>query len=152
MVRGTIYLDYQATTPLDPRVLEAMLPYLTDIYGNPSSPHVQGRQAAEAIRTARRQVQTLIGAAHQSEIVFTSGATESNHLALIGAAVAAQGRGDHIVTTVIEHKSVLAAGRLFLVRGRLPGVTRRLQPYAEQWHWTLRRATSRSRQGRDPES
>ncbi|MGH8901034.1 MAG: cysteine desulfurase family protein [Egibacteraceae bacterium] len=109
MIAPTIYLDYQATTPLDPRALEAMLPYLTDIHANPSSPHSQGQQAAETVRAARRQLQTLVGAAHESEIVFTSGATESNHLAIIGAAAAAQRRGNHIVTTVIEHKSVLAA-------------------------------------------
>ncbi|MGH8897604.1 MAG: cysteine desulfurase family protein [Egibacteraceae bacterium] len=108
MTTRVIYLDNQATTPLDPRVLDAMLPYLTEVYGNPSSLHSHGRQAAEAVHAARRQVQALIGAAHESEIVFTSGATESNHLALIGAAVANRDRGEHIVVTAIEHKSVLS--------------------------------------------
>lgn len=109
MTARLIYLDNQATTPLDRRVLKAMLPYLTDVYGNPSSLHSHGQQAAKAVRGARRQVQSLIGAAHESEIVFTSGATESNHLALIGAMAAVRERSDHIVTTAVEHKSVLAA-------------------------------------------
>ena len=76
-----IYLDYQATTPVDPRVVEAMLPYLTSEFGNPSSSHAYGRAAADAIETARGQVAALIGA-HPDEIVFTSSGTESNHLAL----------------------------------------------------------------------
>lgn len=106
-----IYLDHQATTPLDERVLEAMLPFLTSEYGNPSSPHACGRSAASAIRTARRQVTDLIGAKNELEIVFTSGATEANHLAVVGAALAARPTGGHIVTTAIEHKAVLAACR-----------------------------------------
>ena len=108
-MRTTVtYLDNQATTPLDRRVLGAMLPYLTEMYGNPSSPHKQGRQAAEAVCVARQQVQTLLGARRQSEILFTAGATESNHLALVGATTAVCQPGDHVVTTAIEHKSVLA--------------------------------------------
>lgn len=104
-----IYLDHQATTPLDGRVLEAMLPFLTHEYGNPSSPHAFGRTASKAVRTARRQVTDLVGAKNELEIVFTSGATEANHLAIVGAALAARPHGGHIVTTAIEHKAVLAA-------------------------------------------
>jgi cysteine desulfurase len=104
-----IYLDYQATTPVDPRVVEAMLPYLTTEFGNPSSGHAYGRAAADAIETARGQVAALIGA-HPDEIVFTSSGTESNHLALVGTAHAARaaGRGTHIVTTTIEHPATQA--------------------------------------------
>ncbi|MGA5732047.1 cysteine desulfurase family protein [Streptomyces seoulensis] len=106
-----IYLDHQATTPLDERALEAMLPFFTSEYGNPSSPHVCGRGAARAIRTARRHVADLVGAMHEREIVFTSGATEADHLAIVGAALAVRSNGGNIVTTVIEHKAVLAACR-----------------------------------------
>jgi cysteine desulfurase len=105
----TIYLDHQATTPVDPRVLDAMLPYLTSDYGNPSSPHAYGRQAARAIRVARRQLGDLIGASMESEVVFTSGATEANHLAITGVARALRHGGRHVITTAIEHKAVLAA-------------------------------------------
>lgn len=104
-----IYLDYQATTPLDARVLEVMMPYLTHAYGNPSSPHALGREAAEAVRLSRAQVRALLGATRDSEIVFTSGATESNHLALLGAAAALGNHGSHVITAAIEHKSVLGA-------------------------------------------
>ncbi|MEU6928312.1 cysteine desulfurase family protein [Streptomyces sp. NPDC046374] len=109
MTQQPVYLDHQATTPLDKRALEAMLPFLTTAYGNPSSPHAIGRTAARAVRTARRQVADLVGAKSEREIVFTSGATEADHLALVGGALAARPHGGHIVTTVIEHKAVLAA-------------------------------------------
>jgi cysteine desulfurase len=104
-----VYLDYHATTPCDPRVLEAMLPYFCDTFGNPSSRgHAFGRAAEDAVESARQQVAATIGARPQ-EIVFTSGATEANNLALIGAVRArrAAGDGDHVIGTVIEHKSVL---------------------------------------------
>jgi cysteine desulfurase len=104
-----VYLDYQATTPTDPRVVDAMLPFLTCEYGNPSSPHALGRRAAQGVETARGQLRDLIGADLDSEIVFTSGATEADHLAIAGIAEALRDRGDHIVTTAIEHKAVLAA-------------------------------------------
>jgi cysteine desulfurase len=106
-----VYLDYQATTPLDPRVLTAMMPYLTIVFGNPSSPHAHGRRAAEAVRAARRQLRDLIGAQSDSEIVFTSGATEADHLALVGIAHAITSRRRHIITTAIEHKAVLTTCR-----------------------------------------
>jgi cysteine desulfurase len=102
-----IYLDYHATTPVDPRVLEAMLPYFTTHFGNPASrQHVWGWKAQEAIDRARGQVARLIGAS-ANEIVFTSGATESNNLAIKGAACAMREQGHHIVTVATEHKSVL---------------------------------------------
>jgi cysteine desulfurase len=102
-----IYLDYHATTPVDPRVLEAMLPYFSDHFGNPASrQHAYGWKAGEAVETARGQVAALIGASPR-EIVFTSGATESNNLALKGCADALRTRGDHLVTVCTEHKSVL---------------------------------------------
>jgi cysteine desulfurase len=104
-----IYLDHQATTPVDPRVLDVMLPYLTSSYGNPSSRHAYGRQAAEAIRLARNQLRELIGASAESEVVFTSGATEADYIAITGIARALQGVGHHIITTAIEHKAVLAS-------------------------------------------
>ncbi len=104
-----VYLDHQATTPVDPRVLEAMLPYLTSAYGNPASPHAHGRTAADAVRAARRQLRQLIGASADTEIVFTSGATEADHLAITGIAHALSGAGSHIITTAIEHKAVLTA-------------------------------------------
>ncbi len=102
-----IYLDYQATTPLDPRVLEAMMPYLTDKFGNPHSrSHQFGWDAEEAVEKARAQVASLIGA-DPKEIVFTSGATESNNLALKGVGAFYKDRKSHIVTLVTEHKCVL---------------------------------------------
>ncbi|MFC9797671.1 cysteine desulfurase family protein [Streptomyces sp. NPDC057695] len=109
MTAAPIYLDHQATTPLDERALQAMMPFLTHEYGNPSSSHAFGHTAARAVRTARRHVADLIGADSEREIVFTSGATEANHLAIIGAALPLRPHGGHIVTTTIEHKAVLAA-------------------------------------------
>lgn len=104
----SIYLDYNATTPCDPRVTQAMLPYLTEIYGNPANGlHVLGRKAARAVELAREQAASLIGA-NPREIFFTSGATESNHLAILGAAEYAPPNSRKIITCTIEHKSVLA--------------------------------------------
>lgn len=103
----TVYLDSHATTPVDPRVLEAMLPCFSSQFGNPaSSSHSFGREAAEAVQRARRQTAALIGA-QAPEIVFTSGATESNNLALKGVAQHWQGKSAHCITTGIEHSSVL---------------------------------------------
>lgn len=109
MINHPVYLDYQATTPADPRVVDSMLPFFTGIYANPSSPHALGRQASAAVETARSQVRDLIGSCCDSEIIFTSGATESNHLAIAGIIAAQSARGgSHIITTAIEHKAVLA--------------------------------------------
>src|SRR5256885_8004141 len=99
-----VYLDHSATTPVDRRVLETMLPYLTEQYGNASSVHMFGQQARAAVDKARRQVATLIGA-RANEIVFTSGGTEANNLAIRGICEAAQSHGKHIVTSAIEHAS-----------------------------------------------
>ncbi len=102
-----VYLDFHATTPVDPRVLEAMLPYFTEQFGNPASrQHAYGWESQKAVDRARAQVAALIGAT-PSEIVFTSGASESNNLAIKGAVHARRDRGDHIVTVATEHKSVL---------------------------------------------
>ncbi|MGE5294965.1 MAG: cysteine desulfurase family protein [Solirubrobacterales bacterium] len=102
-----VYLDHNATTPLDPRVLEAMMPALTDAFGNPSSEtHVLGRQAKDMVEAARGQVASLIGASAR-EIVFTSGATESCNLAIKGAAKMYRERGNHIIVSAVEHKAVL---------------------------------------------
>ena len=100
------YLDYNATTPIDPLVVETMLPYLTDHFGNPSSSHQYGRQANEGVEKARGQLAGLLGA-DPSEIIFTSGGTESNNQALIATARAHAHRGRHIITTEIEHPAVL---------------------------------------------
>ncbi len=101
-----IYLDYNGTTPIDPQVLEAMFPYFKERFGNPSSTHLYGRQVTNALDTARKQVADLIKAKHQ-EIVFTSGGTESNNYAIIGTAFAGMEKGKHIITSCIEHPSVL---------------------------------------------
>ena len=102
-----IYLDHHSTTPVDPRVLERMLPYFTDLYGNAASrSHAFGRSAASAVEEARERVAQAIGASY-SEIVFTAGATESNALAIKGSAH--RRPGTHLVTTAIEHRSVLDA-------------------------------------------
>ncbi len=101
-----IYLDHAATTPLDPRVLEAMLPYLRDHWGNPSSLYAEAQEARRGLDAARRTVAEVLGCRPQ-EIVFTSGGSESDNLALRGAAGAGRRRGNHIVTTAIEHHAVL---------------------------------------------
>ncbi len=104
---GPIYLDSHATTPVDPRALEAMLPYFSERFGNAASRnHRFGWEAAQAVERAREQCAHAIGATH-TELVFTSGATESNNLALQGVARGCRERGRHIVTVETEHKSVL---------------------------------------------
>jgi cysteine desulfurase len=107
MTMEAIYLDHHATTPCDPRVLEAMLPYFTEHFGNPSGAvHAHGRRAENAVETARERVARLLGA-DASEIAFTGGATESNNLAILGAVRAYGGSRRRLVTSSLEHKAVL---------------------------------------------
>lgn len=106
-----VYLDYQATTPMDPRVLDAMMPYFTTKFGNPHSrSHAYGWEAEAAVEKARQQVADLIGA-DEKEVIFTSGATESNNLALKGVAQFNKDKKNHIITVVTEHKCVLDSCR-----------------------------------------
>ncbi|MDT3670946.1 MAG: IscS subfamily cysteine desulfurase [Aromatoleum sp.] len=107
MLKFPIYLDYSATTPVDPRVAEAMIPWLTEHFGNPASrSHAYGWEAEKAVEDARAQVAALVNA-DPKEIVWTSGATESNNLAIKGAAQFHKGKGKHVITLKTEHKAVL---------------------------------------------
>src|SRR3981081_727188 len=103
-----VYLDHSATTPVDPRVVAAMMPYLTEKFGNASSVHLFGQEARAAADRARRQVATLIGA-RANEIIFTSGGTEANNLAIRGVCELDESHGRHIITSSIEHPSVRGA-------------------------------------------
>lgn len=112
MEHSLIYLDHSATTPVDPAVVEAMMPYWTNSYGNPSSSHTFGRQAQLGLETARRTIAQLIHA-QPSEIIFTGCGSESDNLALRGVMWAARqnGRGNHLITSVIEHEAILATAK-----------------------------------------
>lgn len=105
-----IYLDFNATTPMDPRVSAAVLPFLNDRFGNPSSGHVYGLEARQAVDVARMQVSRLLGCVPE-EIVFTSGGSESNNHAIKGVAWANRDKGNHIITSAIEHPAVLEVCR-----------------------------------------
>lgn len=101
-----VYLDHNATTPLDPRVLEAMMPYLREEYGNPSSLHQWGRAARTALEDSRAKIASLLGAERES-IIFTGGGTEADNLAIKGTAWANQEKGKHIITSAVEHHGVI---------------------------------------------
>ena len=100
-----IYLDYNATTPIDPAVVDAMEPYLRDHFGNPSSDHAYGYRTRAAVQTARAQLAALLGAA-PAEVVFTGGGSEANNLAIKGVAYALGARGNHLITSAVEHPAV----------------------------------------------
>ena len=111
MLKLPVYLDYSATTPVDPRVAKKMIPYLTEIFGNPASrSHAYGWEAEKAVEEARGQVAALINA-DPREIVWTSGATEADNLALKGAAHFYKDKGKHLITQKTEHKAVLDSMR-----------------------------------------
>ena len=106
-MKRPIYLDYNSTTPVDPRVLEAMLPYFTEVFGNPASKnHIYGNEAFKAVEDARETIAKAIKARTQ-EVIFTSGATEAINLAIKGVAIANRARGRHFITVATEHKAVL---------------------------------------------
>jgi cysteine desulfurase len=111
-----IYLDYAATTPTHPDVVKAMLPYFTEDFGNPSSIHHDGQKAKAALDKARAGIASFIGA-RDDEIIFTSGGTEGDNLALIGVAFANEGKGNHIITSSIEHHAVLETCKFLERRG-----------------------------------
>ena len=111
-----IYLDYNATTPLDPSVSEVIRPFLEGMFGNPSSMHAYGSLAARAVITARNQVASLLNG-HPDEVVFTAGGTESNNYAIKGVAYACRDRGNHIITTAIEHPAVIEVCRFLETTG-----------------------------------
>ncbi|WP_139490356.1 cysteine desulfurase family protein [Brevibacillus dissolubilis] len=103
-----VYLDHAATTPIHPQVAQAMLPYLTEVYGNPSSIHSFGRQARQALESAREEIADFLGA-DPKQVVFTSGGTEADNMAIIGVAMANRHKGNHVITSQVEHHAVLHA-------------------------------------------
>ncbi len=115
-MKRRIYMDYAATTPMDPEVVKAMSPYFGDRFGNPSSIHSFGREGRAAIDEAREKVADLIGA-EVEEIVFTSGGTEADNFAIEGVAYANQHKGDHIITSSIEHHAVIETCKFMEARG-----------------------------------
>jgi cysteine desulfurase len=110
-------MDHTASKPVDSRVTEAMLPYMTTSYGNPSSVHQFGREARQALEEAREKIAKLINAENNESIIFTSGATESNNMAIKGAAYRNKDRGTHIITSSIEHMSVINPCKFLTTRG-----------------------------------
>jgi cysteine desulfurase len=112
MVKGmALYLDHGATTPVRKEVLDSMLPFFSEVFGNPGSIHDLGRQAHNYIQIAREQIAHALGASSPREILFTSSGTEANNLAILGTALYHQNRGNHIITSAIEHPSVLETCR-----------------------------------------
>ena len=113
---SAIYLDYNATTPIDPQVAEAMLPYVHGLFGNPSSSHEFGLEAREGVNVARCQVAELLGC-QSDELIFTSGGTEANNHAIKGVAFAHRHRGNHIITSAVEHPAVTEVCRYLEAQG-----------------------------------
>ncbi len=111
-----IYLDYNATTPVAPEVADAMLPYLRDFFGNPSSSHIYGQQSKDAVDKAREQVAQLLNC-QSKDLIFTSGGSESNNYALKGYAFANQDMGRHIITSVIEHPAIIEVCKFLETQG-----------------------------------
>ncbi len=111
-----VYLDYNATTPIDPRVAEEMLPYIYEHFGNPSSGHLFGRNANDGVNVARRRVAEMLEC-HSDELVFTSGGTESNNYAIKGALAANRSRGNHMITSAVEHPAVIEVCKFLETRG-----------------------------------
>ena len=116
MPQRPIYLDYNATTPIDPAVAAAMLPYLHEHFGNPSSSHAYGQKARQAVEDARSQLAALLGC-QPHEIIFTSGGTEANNQALFGIAAALRDRGNHLITSRVEHPAILEPCLALLEQG-----------------------------------
>jgi cysteine desulfurase len=112
-----VYMDHTAGRPVEPRVIEAMLPYMKTSYGNPSSLHSFGQETKNALEEARAQVAELINAEREETIVFTSGATESNNLAIKGVALRNSDRGKHVITSSIEHMSVINPSKYLATQG-----------------------------------
>ena len=110
------YLDYAATTPARPEVVEAMRPYFTEAFGNPSTIYSYGQEAKGAVEAARAKIARLINA-REEEIVFTSGGTEADNFALTGVAYAGEGKKDHVITSAVEHHAVLEAAKFLEKRG-----------------------------------
>lgn len=105
-LKSDVYLDYQSSKPVDPRVVEAMTPYFSELFGNPSSLHLDGDRATEVLECSREKIARFIGA-DSKEIIFTSSATETNNLAVIGYAMRKKGKGNHIIISEVEHISIL---------------------------------------------
>jgi cysteine desulfurase len=112
-----VNLNHNAGVPVNPRVLDAMMPYFHEYFGNPSSVHSVGQQAAKAIENARMQLAQFIGATTDDRVVFTSGATEANNLALIGYALRNRSRGTHIITSQVEHLSIINTAKFLVKQG-----------------------------------
>ena len=121
LVSRRIYLDYNASTPICPEAVEAMRPFLFEHYGNPSSLHWAGMPAKDAVEKARGQVASLLGC-DPTEVVFTSGGSESNNHAIKGVFFANRDRGDHIITTAVEHPAALNPCRFLERLGALDGL------------------------------
>ena len=133
-----IYMDYAATTPADKRVIEAMLPYFGEVYGNPSSLHAFGQEAKAAVEEAREKIAAHLGA-DPAEIVFTSGGTESDNFAIKGVAYANRAKGNHIITCAIEHHAVLETCRQL---GGMFEIDAHVLPFDEYGHIDLKEQES----------